>query len=395
MALALLALAGAVPAVAQRDLELDAKGKLFPEVTAGVAAIKSRVVQAPGAGAGTAAGTSGADAAAAPTEERLYYLLIPALRNAATGTAAAAILVYRNDGTRVAQMPAPAASATTGVASSGGASAADLAAVQPKEALVLYGQDFDVDTAGRIFIADRAANAVKIFAADGTPAGSISVPAPTSVAALGGGEVAVTSLRAKKLVTVYAEQQDAVTGRMVWRAVREFGEAISDLADPAQSGELNRFLNLGQLATDPEGSIYYAFSYVPEPTVRKYDRFGFKQYETQLATLDFQPSAQAARRNLDRLSQSRFAIGAFNAPPLPRTVTALAADPVSHELWVALGATLLHFDAEGIRRHTYRLFTKEGVRVEASAIVVEDERLIIASDALGVFEFPRPAPPRQ
>lgn len=367
----------AAPAAAQRDLELEAKGRLFSEVGAGVAAIKSRT-----GGAGEAA-------------ENRYYLLIPALRNAATGTAAAAILVFRGDGTRVAQIPAPAAGASAGAGGSAGASAADLAAVPPKDALVLYGQDFDVDAAGRVFVADRGANAVKIFAPDGSPAGSISVAAPTSVAALGGGEVAVTSLRSAKLVTVYAEQKDAVNGQLVWRPVREFGDAISDLADPAQSGDLNRFLNLGQLATDPEGSIYYAFSYVPEPTVRKYDRFGFKQYETELATPEFQPAAQAVRRNLDRLSQSRFTLGAFNAPPVPRTVTALAADPVTHDLWVALGATLLRFDAEGVRRNSYRMFTREGVRVEASAIVVERERLIVASDALGVFEFPRPTATRR
>ncbi len=374
-ALAFAALLFAPPAAAQRDPEVDVRARLFPEVTAGVAGLKSRTV-----GEGESPEASG---------ERLYYLLLPALR--APAAESATILVFRADGTRVTQIPAAAAT-PRGQSVAAAATAAELQAVPPAAPLVVYGHDFDVDAQGRVFVADRAANAVRIFAPDGTPAGSISVVAPTSVATLAAGEVAVTSLRANKLVTVYVERADPATGRMVWRPAREFGEP-AEIADPKESADLNRFLNIGRLARDPDNSLYFAFAYAPEPTIRKYDAFGYKLYEAELATPDFLASAQTARRNIDRLGESRFTLGPIINPGYKPTVTAVAADPQTRELWVALGAQLLHFDRDGNRRQTYRLFTKDGVRVEASALLVEPDRLIVASDTQGVFEFPRPDKP--
>lgn len=359
----------AQPAAAQRDPEVDVRARLFAEVTAGVAGLKSRTV-----GQGEKA-------------ERLYYVLLPELRTA--GASGATVLVYRADGTRVAQIPAPVA---RGGQPAAAASEADLQAVAPAAPLVVYGYDFDVDAAGRVFIADRAANAVRIFTPDGTPGGSISVAAPSSVAALSTGEVAVASLRSNRLITVYAEVADAVSGRPVWRAVREFGER-AEIADPKEAADLNRFLNIGRLARDAEDGLYYAFAYAPEPTVRKYDAYGYKLFEAELATLDYLALAQNARRNIDRLGQSRFTLGPIINPGYKATVTAVAADPQSREVFVAIGGQLLHFDREGNRRQTYRLFTQRGVRVEASALLVEAGRLIVGSETQGIFEFPRPDKP--
>jgi hypothetical protein len=36
------------------------------------------------------------------------------------------------------------------------------------------------------------------------------------------------------------------------------------------------------------------------------------------------------------------------------------------------------------------IYTKEGARLEANTILVEQDRLIIGSDPLGIFEFERP-----
>jgi len=360
----------AAPVAAQRTGEVDATGRLFPEVSAGVAGLKSRTV-----GEGENA-------------ERLYYLLIPALRTA--GAQGATILVFKPDGTRVAQIPAPVARSGQTAAS---ASAEDLSAVQASDALVVYAHDFDVDAQGRVFIADRAAGAVRIFNADGAAAGGIRVTAPASVAALPTGEVAVTSLRGSKLITVYAEGADA-SGKPAWRPVREFGEP-AEIADAEASPDLNRFLNIGRLATDADSDIYYAFAYAPEPTVRKYDAFGYRTYEAELATLDFLATAQATRRNIDRLGQSRFTLGTVINPGFTATVTAVAADPATQDVFVAMGAQLLHIDREGIYRNSWRLFTSDGIRVEVSAILVEPDRLIIASDTRGVFAFPRVDKPRR
>jgi hypothetical protein len=377
---ALLALA--VPAAAQRDPEVDVRARLFAEVTAGVAGIKSRVV-------GVAASSPRQGTSEAEKAERLYYVMLPALRTAGADPLGATVLVYRADGTRVAQIPAPVASRGQAAAA---ATEADLQAVAPAAPLVVYGFDFDVDAQGRVYIADRAANAIRIFSADGTSAGSISVAAPTSVSVLSTGEVVVASLRGNKLVTVYAEVADAATGRKVWRATREFGER-EEIADSKESADLNRFLNIGRLARDAENNLYYAFAYAPEPTIRKYDAYGYKLFEAELATLDYLALAQNARRNIDRLGQERFTLGPIINPGYKPTVTALAADPESRELFVAIGGQLLHFDRDGNRRQTYRLFTQRGVRVEVTALLVEPDRLIVGSETQGVFEFPRPDKP--
>ena len=258
-----------------------------------------------------------------------------------------AMVIYNAAGQRVTQVP------PTG----------------PKEALV-FGDDLDIDSAGRIYVADRGGNAIKVFNADGTPALTIPIPAPTSVVALAEGEIAVASMKSTRLVTVFDAR-----GKLV----REFGE-LSEVAD---RGELNRFLNIGRLATDPASHIYYAFHYLPEPTVRKCDRFGYAVLEIELTTLEFQPAAQAARREIQRQERG-------GTPAFKPIVTAIAVDPATEEIWIALGGLLLHFDRDGNRRGTYRTFRPEGARLEAVAILVEPQRLLLAADPLGVYEFARP-----
>ena len=104
-------------------------------------------------------------------------------------------------------------------------------------------------------MADGGANVIRVFSSEGAPLRSIAVKDPVSVAALPEGEVAVGTLREVHLLLVFDKNG---------REVREFGdpEPITERA------ELNRYLNIGQLATDANGHLYYAFTYLPEPTVQ-------------------------------------------------------------------------------------------------------------------------------
>ena len=354
-------LALAATAGAQVQTQLLARRRFLPEVGAGVRAIKR-------------------DAAG-----RYFVLTAPA----------AAVLIYNAAGQRVGQVPA----------------AAGAAAPVSKEAALVYGDDLDVDPTGWIYVADRGANAVKVFKPDGTLAVTIAIVAPTSVAALAEGEIAVASMKSARLVTVFAgpsqepvnsdgaarasgEKEDAGHGAgrpatagqrpgnvpAPGKVVREFG----DPTEIAERGELNRFLNVGRLANDAASHLYYAFNYLPEPTVRKYDRYGYAALEISLSALEFQPAAQAARREIERQEKKS------GAPTLKPIVTAVGVDPATQEIWVALGGLLLHFDRAGDRRASYRTFTPEGARLEATAILVEPDRLLLAADPLGIYEFPRP-----
>jgi len=239
------------------------------------------------------------------------------------------------------------------------------------KAAIVDGEDFDVDRAGRVYVADRDSNAVKVYAPDGNLSLTISAESPTSVVALSSGQIAVAGLKSRDLVTVYDGQG---------KYVREFGD-LSDLADHE---ELNRFLNTGRLATDPENHIYYAFTYFPEPTVRKYDSFGLSSYQISLHTLDVYPSAQAERRDISRIDAQS------NLQPLPAIVNAIGVDPQTEEVWISIGDYLMKFDKSGNRVESYRTVTASGQDVAASAILIEPHRILLADDPNGIFEFARP-----
>jgi len=237
--------------------------------------------------------------------------------------------------------------------------------------LITFGEDCDGAVDGKIYVADRGANLIQVFTADGTLLRSIPVKNPVSVAALPEGEVAVGTLREQHLVVVFDKNG---------RDVREFGdpEPLSERED------MNRFLNIGELATDAQGHLYYAFAYLPEPTVRQYDRLGYAGQDIQYTALDAMPTAQAARKEIERQESKG------KQPSFKRVLTAVGVDRENGEVWIALYNTLLHFDKEGNRRATYKIYTPQGARLEANTILVEQEHLIIGSDPLGIYEFERP-----
>lgn len=306
------------PAQMHMEREITARARLFPDVGPGIKAVKR-------------------DAAG-----RYYFL----------STTEPAVRVYAADNTYLGQIPTRAKG----------------------PAAIVYGEDMDVDAAGRVYVADRGANAIKVYTHAGKLALLIPVNAPTSVLALPSADIAVASMKSGHLVTIYDKNG---------KDLREFGN-ISDLAEHAQ---LNRFLNIGRLADDPASNIYYAFTYFPEPTVRKYDQFGYGSYEISLTTLDIYPTAQAVRRSIYRLDQHN------TAPLLPKVINAIGVDPATQEVWVALGDDLMRFDKNGNRRGKYRTLTTSGQDLSATAILVEPHRLLLADDPHGIFEFARPDQP--
>lgn len=240
----------------------------------------------------------------------------------------------------------------------------------PLLAGINFGEDLDVDTEGTIYVADRGANAIKIWDSKGN-ARVVKVNGPVSVAALPDGEVAVATVHEQHLVMVFDKSG---------HDVREFGDPETISERP----EVNRFLNIGMLVTDGGGHLYYAFPYLPEATVRQYDRFGYAGQDIQYTGLEAWPAAQATRKEIERQEKRG------DAPLFKRILTAVGVERSSGEVWMALGNNLLHFDKEGNRRATYKIYTPEGARLEASTILIEQDRLVIGSDPLGLYEFERP-----
>jgi hypothetical protein len=314
--------AGSAAAQDDGELDLTARQRIFPGVGPGLRTVKR-----------------GADG-------RLYILASPS----------PGLLVFDAQGKQVLSIRAAAASTT-----------AEVKAAQT----IAFGEDCDVDAAGRIYVADRGENLLSIFMPDGELFRKISVKNPISVAALPEGEVAVATLREPHLVMVFDKNG---------RDVREFG----DPEPLTERAELNRFLNIGLLATDAQGHLYYGFSYLPEPTVRQYDRLGYAGQDIQYTALEAFPAAQAARKEIVRQENKG------KEPAFKRILTAVGVDRANGEVWMALQNRLLHFDKEGNRQATYKIYTPEGARLEANTILVENDRLIIGNDPLGIYEFARP-----
>jgi hypothetical protein len=300
------------------DRELDARKRLFPEVGAGVWAVKH-----------------------GPSDR--YYVLV-----------SRTIFVFDAAGTKVAQIPP--------------------AGVRENSATptLVYGVAFDVDSAGRIYVADRGANALRVFSTAGAVLLNIPFPSPTGIAVLSGGEIAATSATSKHLVTVFDAQG---------KELRSFGDPIEIIEGQAPT---NRFMNIGRLATDATGNIYYSFDYLPEPTFRKYDRVGYASQDITLDAIEFAPASQAIRRELKR------EIDRGSVPELQQRITCFAVDPESQKIWLALGDELLLLDTDGRVLFEYRAYTTDGARITPNSILVEGGRIVLTSDPLGVYEFSRP-----
>ncbi len=287
--------------------ELLARGRVFPEIGGGVSVIKR-------------------DSA------RHYFIL---------AAPAKSIVIYQAGGKRVGQIPNANSRGVT----------------------IVYAQDFDLDAAGRIFVADRGTNSVKIFAPDGSLETSFAVAMPISVVALADGTCAVKSL---------------VSGGAYFSIVNRLGKTVRTFRTPPPSP------SNGPIFGDGAGHIYLAFTDAEDPTVRRYDAFGASDYEFSLPSADFAPPAD--RKQWTKITIERGATPVSTKP----AIQALGTDAESQELWVGIVDELVHFDKDGNRRAVYRTSTAEGARIEPSAILVEHNRMLIADDELGIFDFPLP-----
>ncbi len=235
---------------------------------------------------------------------------------------------------------------------------------------ILLGEDMDVAANGSVYVADRGADEIKIWEPNGN-ARAIRVAAPVSLAALPDGEVAVATQNSSHLITVYGA---------AGRVARELGDPEELSTRP----DLNRYLSMGRLASDPQGRVYYGYTYLPEPLVRQYDRFGYAGVSFEFTGLDAMSEARAARREIDRQDKRQ------DPPRFLPILTAYGVDPGTGEIWMCLHNTLLHFDKEGNRQSEYQIYAPDGTRLEATTLLVEEEVLLIGSDPLGVYEFQRP-----
>lgn len=154
-------------------------------------------------------------------------------------------------------------------------------------ATIKYAVSIDLDSRGRLYVADRGANAVKIFLSDGALLATVPVTAPTSVVALSDGEFAVTKLQSKRLVQIMDR-----TGA----AIRSFGDPQdeSPVASPSEAIAFSSaspaplpIMDRGRIAGDSSGNIYFAFTSLADPAIQRFDRYGYSAYDSVMPSSDF------------------------------------------------------------------------------------------------------------
>lgn len=322
---------------AQEDPTLDAARRRYPDVGPGFRAIR----RGPDGAYYVLAPPTPSDPGDSPQHATVSKRSKPAARSASV------VLVFNSQGRKLRQIPA-----------------------QPRPGELVFPSSFDLDASGRVYIADQSANTVSVYSAAGTPFAHFRVPEPTQIVALPRDRFAVCSGNAERLIAVYD-----LHGTLV----REFGE----LADLSDDPELNHRLNVGDLASDKGGNLYFAFRYLPEPTVRKYDpNSGYLLDEMTLTTLELQPMAQSARQEIARAASGK--------PVSPHEIiSALGVDPETQELWLALGNLLMHFDNADNNTSTSRVYTTDRARMVPDFVLVEKDDLLLGNDPLGIYEFPR------
>lgn len=141
-------------------------------------------------------------------------------------------------------------------------------------ATIRYAADIDLTPEGLLVVADRGANAILVFSANGSFVSRTPVVDPTSVVALPDNLFAVTTLTSKRLVEVIDQRG---------RVIHSFGDP-ADVPGQTEDGTAPKqpLADMGRISGDSSGAIYYAFTTVPNPTVRKYDKLGYLGYEATI-----------------------------------------------------------------------------------------------------------------
>ncbi len=232
-------------------------------------------------------------------------------------------------------------------------------------AAIVFGEAMDMDATGRLYVADRGANAVNVYAADGSLLAHARICAPTAIAALPRDEFAVSCLNADHLISVYDFQ-----GTLL----REFGDLADLVSDPA----LNHRLNSGELASDNDGNLYFAFKYLPEPTVRKFDRFGYLAQEccSQLAGVAI--DSRGCPKELARADKKGTVISPHEI------ISGMGVDLAAQDLWISLGNLLVRFDRNAAGSGGNRAYTVDGAPLTPAFILAEPDRLLLGNDPLGI-----------
>lgn len=230
--------------------------------------------------------------------------------------------------------------------------------------------DLAVDSEGRIYVADRGGNAVKIYSPQGSLLRVIPFRQPVSIVVLSSGEIAVVGFPRRRLISVFD-----LEGKLL----REFGATTPVAEQPG----MNAFLNSGKLAVDAEDNLYFAFRWLPRPTVHKYDKEGNLVWALEPVGGRLEQARQQAEKHLaENLREGR--VGGIGV------ISAVGIDPHNGDIWISCADHVYRYTSTREPKDWFRLEAHPGRGINADDLLIEERRVLIVSAVSGVYEFPHP-----
>jgi len=235
---------------------------------------------------------------------------------------------------------------------------------------LLAPKDLAVDSEGDAIVAD-ASGAVKIFSLKGAPLNSVPFQRPQHVASMSDGRILVSGFPKQYLISIFDKQ----------------GRLNNTIGTPAKVDEdpfFNAVLNMGEISVDESDNIYYAFTYMLNPTIRKYKSDGTLLAEWNLSDGDTLGQIIAAAK---QKYQSNKKAKNYGGVPV---LTAVTFDQSSDTLWVASGAQVTQLDSSGHSLRIIKLLQPDGKPLQAVGLLVDRDTIRAANYLSGIFEFQKP-----
>lgn len=223
-------------------------------------------------------------------------------------------------------------------------------------------EDFDIAKDGTIWVADRGNDRIQGLNAKGESIASFRVRAPSGVAALDGGNIAVVGTFDEAVIRLFRRNGEEV---------RAIGEVT---AVPGATDRQSNYFNRVKLTATPDGEMLAAFRFLIPPVARRYSTDGSLK-----AT--YSPTSENVTSAVEQLKERRLA-DLKRANLGGRVSMSGSTVDESGHVWLAPSAVgVFRFAPDGRQLQEYRFIGEDGQAFGIHDMAFHDDRVMAISGA--------------